>query len=66
VEVDLEEDLVDEEPKPEVTHWKQGRCGRMCRGTYPIDAPSQQMLEEVRSFAFKDETVYFIFPFFCS
>jgi len=24
-----------------VTRWKQGRCGRMCRSTYPLDAPDQ-------------------------
>ena len=21
-----------------VTRWKRGRCGRMCKGTYPLDA----------------------------
>ena len=24
-----------------INRWKQGRCGRMCRGTWPIDAPDQ-------------------------
>jgi len=25
----------------EVTRWKWGRCGRMCKGTCPLDAPNQ-------------------------
>jgi len=24
-----------------VTRWKRGRCGRMCRGTCPLDTPNQ-------------------------
>ena len=45
VEEDLKENSVEEEPNPEVTYQKRGRCGKMCQGTCPIDAPEQQMLE---------------------
>jgi len=29
------------ERKTGMTHWKRGRCGRMCRGTCPLGAPDQ-------------------------
>jgi len=41
IEEDLDEDPVEEELEPEVTRWKGGRCGRMCHGTCPMDAPVQ-------------------------
>ena len=41
VEEDLKENPVEEEPKVEVTRWKQRRCDRMCHGTCPIDTPDQ-------------------------
>jgi len=37
----LEKDPVEKELELEVTHWKRGRCGRMCCHTCPIDAPGQ-------------------------
>ena len=39
IEEDLEEGPVEKELGLEVTRWKWGRCGRMCRGTCPMDAP---------------------------
>jgi len=39
MEEDLGEDIVEEQPVPEVFCWKRGRCGRICRGTCPMDAP---------------------------
>jgi len=35
-----------------VIQWKRGRCGRMCRDTSPLDAPSQQKFVVFRKFCF--------------
>ena len=36
-------DSVEKRSKSEtrMTHWKRGRCGRMCRGACPLDALDQ-------------------------
>jgi len=41
IEEGLEEDPVEEQHEPEVTRWKQGRCGKMRQGTCPMDALGQ-------------------------
>jgi len=37
------------EPETGVIRWKWGRCGRMCRGIYPLDAPDQYKLVVIKS-----------------
>jgi len=36
-------DLIEEmsEPEVRVSPWRQGTCGRMCKGMWPLDAPDQ-------------------------
>jgi len=43
MEEDQEEGLGEDQPKPEVPRWKPGSCGRMGRGTCPLDASTSRI-----------------------